>query len=269
MEEIKEKKKFSILGFSIWQILAYFIIYSIIGYFIETLFGFFTKGVLESRKSFLYGPFCGIYGVGAVIMIVSLQRFKKNNYTLFIGGFIVGSIVEYVVSLLGELILNVKWWDYSDIFLNLGGRICFTFSLFWGLLAIYLMTHFNPLVDKLIAKIKGKFSKRAGKIIIIVMTIFLLVDCIITGVALKLFYERLVYNFDLDIENAEEYKQAYEESYSNEWIRHIAETYFSDKKMLRTFPNLKITAKNGDIIYVDSLFPDIQPYYIKLFEPKR
>jgi len=266
---MEEKKKFTIFEFTIWQILGYFIIYSILGYIIETLFGFFTKGVLESRKSFLYGPFCGIYGVGAVIMIISLQKFKKNNYTLFVGGFIVGSIVEYMVSLLGELILNVKWWDYSDRFLNLGGRVCFTFSLFWGLLAIYLMTHFNPLVDRLIAKIKGKFSKRAGKIIIVVMTIFMLVDCIITGVALKLFYERLVYNFDLNIKNAEEYKQSYEESYSKEWIRHITKTYFSDKKMLRTFPNLKITATNGEIIYVDSLFPDIQPYYIKLFEPER
>ena len=72
------KKKFTLI-----QILAYFIIYSIIGFIIETIFGLLTKGVLESRKSFLYGPFCGIYGVGAVVMIVGLQHLKKNNYTLF------------------------------------------------------------------------------------------------------------------------------------------------------------------------------------------
>ena len=79
-----KKKKITICGFTITKILAYFIIYSIIGFIIETLFGLLTKGVLESRKSFLYGPFCGIYGVGAVIMILGLQRFKKNNYTLFV-----------------------------------------------------------------------------------------------------------------------------------------------------------------------------------------
>ena len=84
-----DNKKFTIFGFTIIQILAYFIIYSIIGFIIETLFGMLTKGVIESRQSFLYGPFCGIYGVGAVIMLMGLQRFKKNNYTLFMGGFIV------------------------------------------------------------------------------------------------------------------------------------------------------------------------------------
>ena len=79
-----KKKKFTIFGFTVTKLLAYFIIYSIIGFVIETIFGLLTKGALESRKSFLYGPFCGIYGLGAVIMILGLQKFKKNNYTLFI-----------------------------------------------------------------------------------------------------------------------------------------------------------------------------------------
>lgn len=131
----KEKKILKIAGISIWRILTYFIIYSIVGYIIETLFGLFTKGMLESRKGFLYGPFCPIYGVGAVAMILGLQCFKKNNYTLFFGGFLVGSIVEYIISYLGEVIFKVNWWDYSNNFLNINGRICFTFSLFWGLLA--------------------------------------------------------------------------------------------------------------------------------------
>ena len=51
------KKIFSILGISIWRILAYFILYSFLGYIIETIFGIVTKGVWESRQSFLYGPF--------------------------------------------------------------------------------------------------------------------------------------------------------------------------------------------------------------------
>lgn len=79
----QKKKEFTIFGFTIIRLLAYFIIYSIIGFIIETIFGLLTKGVIESRKSFLYGPFCGIYGLGAVIMIIGLQKFKKNNYTLF------------------------------------------------------------------------------------------------------------------------------------------------------------------------------------------
>ena len=124
----KTKKKFTILGMSIWRVLAYFIIYSILGYLIETLFGLVTKGVIESRQSFLYGPFCAIYGLGAVIMIGLLQYFKKNNFTLFFGGFLIGSVVEYLVSLFGEMMLHVKWWDYSNIPLNINGNLSIGFS---------------------------------------------------------------------------------------------------------------------------------------------
>lgn len=78
-----QKEEFKILGYNIWRIFGYFIIYSVVGYLLETAFGIVTKGVIESRKSFLYGPFCAIYGVGAAIMIIFLQFFNKNNNHLF------------------------------------------------------------------------------------------------------------------------------------------------------------------------------------------
>ncbi len=62
-KEKKTKKEFTILGLSIWKILAYFIIYSVFGYIVEMIFSIITKGTLESRQSFLYGPFSGIYGL--------------------------------------------------------------------------------------------------------------------------------------------------------------------------------------------------------------
>ena len=65
-KEIKKnhkKKQFTIMGITIWRLLAYFVVYSFLGFVVETLYGMITKGVIESRKSFLYGPFCGIYGV--------------------------------------------------------------------------------------------------------------------------------------------------------------------------------------------------------------
>ena len=59
--EVKEKKHIKIAGITLWRIVAYFIIYSVAGFIIETIFGVLTKGVLESRKSFLYGPFSVSY----------------------------------------------------------------------------------------------------------------------------------------------------------------------------------------------------------------
>ena len=267
VEEIKnvrkEKKKFKIFGYSIWRILAYFIIYSILGYIIETLFGIVTKGVWESRQSFLYGPFCGIYGLGAVIMILALQYFNQNNNRLFIGGFIVGSIVEYVVSWIGEVILNVKWWDYSNMPLNLNGRICVFFSIFWGLLGICLMTYINPRVDRLINWIKSKISINKLKVITLLVTIFLFIDFIITGYALEFFIVRKIYENNLPVVNKEKADIAYDKIYNNEKLSNFIYEFWGDEKMIRTFPNLKIRDKDGNIIYFADYVGDIQPYYYK------
>lgn len=261
----KEKKKeFTIFGFTITRLLAYFIIYSVIGFIIETIFGLLTKGVIESRKSFLYGPFCGVYGVGAVIMILSLQRFTKNNYTLFAGGFVIGSIIEYIVSLIGELIFHIKWWDYSAMPFNINGRICVWFSLFWGILAIYLMSYLNPRIDKLLDKANPKILKN----VTIILTIFIIFDFAITSFALKMFYIRLVNNYDLDIQGVEQYIEEYTGLYSNPEIKKFVDTHFSDEKMLKTFPNIKVIKKDGNVIWICDILKHIQPYYIKIFTPK-
>ena len=259
----KQKKKFKIFGYSIWRIFAYFIIYSVLGYIIETIFGIITKGTWESRQSFLYGPFCGIYGLGAVIMILSLQYFNQNNNRLFIGGFIVGSLIEYIVSWVGEMILNVKWWDYSNMPLNLNGRICVFFSIFWGFLAIYLMSYINPKVDRLIEWIKSKISIKKLKVITLIVIIFLFVDFVLTGYALKFFIVRKVHENNLPVANKEQIDIEYDKIYSNEKLVEFINTFWGDRKMIRTFPNLKIKDKDGNIIYFDCYVGDIQPYYYK------
>lgn len=263
------KKKITIMGLSIWRILAYFIIYSVVGYIIETLFGIVTKGRWESRQSFLYGPFCAIYGLGAAIMIIFLHKYSKKYNTLFIGGFIVGSIVEYLVSWIGEMILGVKWWDYSDMPLNINGRICVYFSLFWGFLALYLIASFNPKIDKMINWFKSKFSIKALKTLTLSMTIILLIDCIITAFAMSFFLIRMIAQNDLNVPKKEIVMQKYEDIYSNEKLSNFIYKYWGDRKMIRTFPNIKVEDVDGNMIYIDSLLKDIQPYYFKFHEPRK
>lgn len=262
----KSKKQFSILGYSFWRIAAYFIIYSIAGYLIETVFGIITKGVWESRQGFVYGPFCCIYGLGAVVMILALQYFNKNYKSLFLGGFLVGSIVEYTVSLFGEMMLNLKWWDYSNMPLNINGRICVFYSMFWGILAIYLMKHVNPKVDKLIEKIKSKFSIKFVKRVILITIIFMIIDCGLTAFALKMFQLRMIKEHDLNIGDKEQVESEYNKYYGNEEMSKFIYTFFGNKKMMKTFPNLKVEEDNGNIIYFDSLNPDIQTYYVVVWD---
>ena len=230
-EKINESKKkpLKIQGFTITTLLAYFIIYSIVGFIIETIFGILTKGVLESRKSFIIGPFCSIYGLGAVIMILALQKFKKNNYTLFFGGFLVGSIIEYVVSLIGETIFHVVWWDYSDMAFNINGRIC---------------------------------------VVVIIIMIFLMIDMVITGIGLKVFFVRLVSENKVQLNIEEKYIDKYIEQYKNMPMKSLVDKIFSNKEMLKTFPNLKITNKDGNVVLIRDILSDINPYYLKVFTPK-
>ncbi len=265
----KTKKGFTIFGISIYRILIYFIIYSILGYIVETVYGILTKGVWESRQSFLYGPFCGIYGLGAVVLILSLQRFNKSTNKLFIGGFIVGSIVEYIVSLVGELIFNVKWWDYSHMPLNINGRICVYYSIFWGFLAVYFMTTFHPKIDKLIDKIETKKSMKFLKIATITLTVFLFLDLSVTMFALKAFIVRKVHEYDLNIPNKEYViNDMYNELYGDENKANFINKFFSDEVMIKTFPNLKIQDVDGNMLYLDQYVGDIQPYYFRIFEKK-
>lgn len=268
--EVKNKKKtLTIMGLSIWRILAYFIIYSAVGYIVETLFGIATKGVWESRQSFLYGPFCGVYGVGATIMIMFLHRYSKKYNSLFLGGFIVGSVVEYLVSLIGEMILHVKWWDYSNMPLNINGRICVYFSFFWGFLAIYLLASLNPKIDKLIDCIKNKFSLKRLKMLTLVTTIILFIDCVLTGVAMELFLIRMIAQNDINVSNKEAVIEEYDKIYSNEAVSNFIYKHWGNRKMIRTFPNIKVQDVNGNIVYIDSFLKDIQPYYLKVHEPRK
>lgn len=262
-KQISKKVKKGIFGYSFWQILEYFIVYSILGYVIETLYGLLTKGVIESRQSMLYGPFCCIYGLGAICLLCIPKSAKKNNWTLFIAGFIIGSVVEYIVSWVGEVIFNIKWWDYSNFPLNINGRVCVYFSIFWGILTICLNKVINPTVDKVLGKVPMKILH----VLTVIIMIFMAFDFIISSFALKMFETRLIYNYNLEVQGAEDYYEKYLDIYQNNpGLKEFVDKVFSDEKMLKTFPNIKFTLHDGSILLVKDILTDIKPYYIKVFD---
>ena len=113
----------------ILRLLLYFIIYSFFGWVLESIF----KSIIQMKlvnSGFLHGPFCPIYGFGAIIMLLFLNSFKNNVFILFIAGFIVLSVWEYIVGVLLEKKFNTKYWDYSENFLNIQGRVFLMNSIF-------------------------------------------------------------------------------------------------------------------------------------------
>jgi len=251
---------------SIWRICTYFIIYSFVGYVIETLFALINYNVLESRKSFLYGPFCGIYGVGAVVLILALRYFNKNNYRLFFGGCLVGAIVEYIISFLGEVLFDARWWDYSDRFLNINGRICLLYSLFWGILSLMLIRIINPQVDRFINYIKKNMSLKTLKIYVVSGTVFMICNAIASATAMNVFLIRMSVENDLNVKNKEQVIKQYIKIYSNEDRTKFIHGFWGNEKMIKTYPNVTIKTVDGGVVYVKDLLPEIKPYYYKFNE---
>ena len=244
--------------------LAYFVIYSFLGFIVETIFGILTKGVVESRKSCLFGPFCCIYGLGAAIMIPGLQKFKKSNWGIFIAGAIEGSVIEYIISWIGEIIFKIKWWDYSNMPFNINGRITLTFSIFWGLLALVLMRFINPYIERGI----NKLPKKWFDILTISLTIFLILDLLITALGLKVFYTRLIKENNLQIKG-ENALIVSDEVMEYKVIKFLSNNIFSNEKILKTFPNIKFEDKDGNIVWIKDILTDIQPYYFKISDKFR
>lgn len=233
------------------------------GFVIETVFGAFTKGVIESRKSFLYGPFCAIYGIGAIAMIVLLRK-PKSNIRLFLGGAMIGAVVEYLMSFVCEKFFGVKWWDYSGAWLNIQGRTCLFYAVSWGFLAIVLIRLVNPYVDKFINILKQK--KAIFQVATVLLIAFFSVDAILTGYALKVFYYRACVENNLEITNKNQVQNKYAKIQENESFAGFINQYYDNEKILKNYPNMMIEQKNKSSVYVESFVEDVKPYYYRLGE---
>lgn len=254
MEKIKKNS-------DVWYFFSYLILYSIAGFIIETTFGIFTKGVVESRKSFLYGPFCAIYGIGAIVMILFLKNERKIWKLFLFGGFI-GAIVEYLMGFVFEEFFGVKWWDYSNLFLNIQGRTCLFYAISWGILAIFLIKYVNPNVDKFICMLKEKTIM--FKCIVVLFISFFCFDALLSGYALKFFYYRVAIQNELDVKNKVLAQKEYEKIHQNSTFINFVNNYYNNEKMIKTYPNIMIEDKNNNTVYVDSLFEEYKVYYYRL-----
>lgn len=153
-------------------ILDFFLIYSFAGWVLESVYKTIcTKKIVNS--GFLYGVFYPIYGIGALIMYLFLS-ICNNPITVFLTGFVVLSVWEYIVSWGIEKIFHETYWDYSNYKFNINGRVCLLNSIFWGVLGVIFTYIVHPFVETQIIKIND--------IVLIVITVILLIIMLIDAI---------------------------------------------------------------------------------------
>lgn len=170
-----------------YELFWIFLIGCFFGWTVEVLYGLAVHGVLENHSSFIYGPIGGAYGIGAVLVTICLHRLSNANvFKVFAVSFVLGTIGEYIMSWGMELVLGFSAWDYSNFILNINGRVCLLFSLFWGFLGIAWVKFVYPVLHHMVELIPHKI----GKIGMIILIILLSLDATISFFAVTRQKER-------------------------------------------------------------------------------
>ncbi len=147
----------------------------VVGYVYEEIFYFFADGYLYNR-GFLYGPYLPVYGVGAILIYLLLNRFKKYPLLVFLLSFVITGVVEYLTGFWMLEVYDRRWWDYTGLFLNIDGFVCFRSVFTFAIAALALIYVFVPLIDKLI----NKMGKKASFVLSLTIGIIMIIDLVLT-----------------------------------------------------------------------------------------
>lgn len=149
-----------------------FLASSVLGAGIEMVFCRITGGVWMNRSSLLYGPFSVVWGLGAVVLTVVLQRLAdKPDRHIFAAGCLIGGAYEYLCSVFTEYVFGTVFWDYSHMPLNLGGRINLLYCIFWGLLAVLWLRVLYPPMERSIEKLPPLAGKALTWSLVVLMVL--------------------------------------------------------------------------------------------------
>lgn len=194
-----------------------FMLSSVAGFVVEGVWCIVRKGAWESHSATVWGPFCIVYGLGAIVIyMMACVLNKKNDAIQFIGFAVAGSVIEFFSGLFQECCFGSTSWNYSKHFLNIGGRVSLQMSLAWGALGILFVRLFFPLLNCLFSKMRGKF----WMILCISATVFMAVNLIVSAAAVMRWSKRIA-----------------QEPAANRVEQFLDDTY-DDDTMERLYPNM-------------------------------
>lgn len=220
-KEAKDKTVFA-YGCGFYKLVVLFFVGAFVGDIIETIFCRITMGEWMSRSSVVWGPFSIVWGLAIAAATLMLYKYKdRSDGFLFLIGTGLGGAYEYLCSVFTEIVFGKVFWDYSDIPLNLGGRINLLYCFFWGIAAVVWFKLIYTRLSKVIEKIPVKF----GKITTWILVVFMIANVLMSCFALTRYDQR---------EKGIDAKQSWQV-----WL----DKHYDDEKMMRIYPNAIVTNK--------------------------
>lgn len=148
--EVNLNQKYGIKNY-----ILFFFTFAFIGWVWEVLLFIYNTGQVTNR-GVLFGPWLPIYGSGGVAILILFRRFYKKPILTFFLSMLICSIIEYVTSWYLEFTTGLRWWDYSQYFLNINGRICLEGALIFGFAGCMVIYVIAPRLKKIYDKINLK-----------------------------------------------------------------------------------------------------------------
>jgi uncharacterized membrane protein len=205
---------------------GYFVLYSFLGWACETIYCSCIRKRFINR-GFLNGPFCPVYGFGALLVINLFGRYQDDLLALFLLSVIVTSAVEYVTSFAMEKLFHLSLWDYSGRKWNLNGRVCLHNSLLFGVLSVLMVRVIHPWVIRMFEAIPPWLIVA----VLSVLAAYFIADLSVSAAALVRI-NRVAGKRQLELEHLAGLRDEIR-SRSKERLHTV------HKRLLKAFPNMK------------------------------
>lgn len=146
-----------ILGTDVLQLVQCFIVYSMLGWLVESIYMSICNKKITNR-GFAASPICPIYGFGGVLGYLILHPLSKHLFVLYVAGALAATLFEFLVGMLMAKVLGNVWWDYSKKPFNYKGLICVESSVAWGLYAVIIVNFLHKALLNAVDNIPTKIG---------------------------------------------------------------------------------------------------------------
>lgn len=219
------------MEYSLATYFMLFIIYAVAGWICEVTLQLIQKHKLADR-GFLIGPYCPIYGCGAILITLCLTPFNEHPIGLFILAMVLCGSLEYATSFIMEKAFNARWWDYSNMRFNINGRICLETLVPFGIAGLLIIYVFNPFLISMI----GLMGENVLNITSIAILVIFVADVIVSS--------KIIYNFKKTNKEVSQQDSKDSTEIISEKVREILRNKsFLNRRLIEAFPDFTTILK--------------------------